>query len=82
MKQVFRIVIFLGLTPTFGVIAQTIGLWEWAKAVDQDLIRGWIEDAGIWRPVLLVTLMTVAIVATPIPSSPIAIAAGDAYGHV
>ncbi len=37
--------------------------------------------AGIWGPVLIVGLMTIAIVATPIPSAPIALAAGAAYGH-
>ena len=41
----------------------------------------WIDSAGILGPVLVVTLMTVAIVATPIPSAPVALAAGAAYGH-
>lgn len=38
--------------------------------------------AGLWGPVLIVTLMTIAVVASPIPSAPIALAAGAAYGHL
>lgn len=49
--------------------------------LDGDRIAGWVEAAGIWGPLLIVGLMTVAIVATPIPSAPIALAAGAAYGH-
>ncbi len=38
--------------------------------------------AGIWGPVVIVTLMTVAVVASLIPSAPIALAAGAAYAHL
>ncbi len=48
---------------------------------DRKQIRVWIDAAGAWGPVLIVLLMTVAIVATPIPSAPVALAAGAAYGH-
>lgn len=46
-----------------------------------DLER-WIDAAGLWGPLLIVILMMTAIVASPIPSAPIALAAGAAYGHV
>ena len=51
------------------------------EQLDGDRISGWVEAAGIWGPLLIVGLMTAAIVATPIPSAPIALAAGAAYGH-
>jgi uncharacterized membrane protein YdjX (TVP38/TMEM64 family) len=41
-----------------------------------------VAHAGIWGPVLIVTFMTLAVVASPVPSAPIALAAGAAYGHV
>ena len=41
-----------------------------------------VARAGLWGPVLIVTLMTLAVVASPIPSAPIALAAGAAYGHI
>ncbi|MGJ5619083.1 TVP38/TMEM64 family protein [Sulfitobacter sp. MF3-043] len=40
-----------------------------------------MKAAGAWGPILIVVLMSTAIVATPIPSAPIALAAGAAYGH-
>ncbi|WP_071675623.1 TVP38/TMEM64 family protein [Nioella nitratireducens] len=49
--------------------------------IDGDRISGWVEAAGLWGPMLVIVLMTAAIVATPIPSAPIALAAGAAYGH-
>jgi uncharacterized membrane protein YdjX (TVP38/TMEM64 family) len=50
--------------------------------LDGEALKELVERAGIWGPVLIVTLMTVAVVASPIPSAPIALAAGAAYGHL
>ena len=44
-------------------------------------LRIWIDGAGLLGPLLVVALMTVAIVASPLPSAPVALAAGAAYGH-
>lgn len=44
-------------------------------------IDRWIEAAGLAGPIVIVALMTLAIVASPLPSAPIALAAGAAYGH-
>ena len=41
-----------------------------------------VARAGLLGPVVIVTLLTLAVVASPIPSAPIALAAGAAYGHV
>lgn len=51
------------------------------ERLDGDRISGWVQAAGPWGPMLVIALMTAAIVATPIPSAPIALAAGAAYGH-
>lgn len=48
---------------------------------EREEIRGWIDAAGLLGPVVVVALMTIAIVASPLPSAPIALAAGAAYGH-
>ena len=40
-----------------------------------------IDAAGVLGPIVIVALMTIAIVASPLPSAPIALAAGAAYGH-
>lgn len=48
---------------------------------DRDALRLWIDQAGPFGPPLVVLLMMLAIVASPLPSAPIALAAGAAYGH-
>ncbi len=48
---------------------------------DAATVRNWVEAAGLLGPLAVVMLMTVAVVASPIPSAPIALAAGAAYGH-
>ena len=73
-------------TIVFLVLAMMLLTWqdvfglEIPLPVREDLSL-WIEAAGLLGPVLVVVLMTVAIVASPIPSAPIALAAGAAYGH-
>jgi uncharacterized membrane protein YdjX (TVP38/TMEM64 family) len=67
-----------------------LGLWLVAPALlteargllEVERLEMLVDRAGIWGPVLIVTLMTVAVVASPIPSAPIALAAGAAYGHL
>lgn len=61
--------------------------WESAPLVQlragltREGIAAWVDRAGLWGPALVIGLMAVAIVASPIPSAPIALAAGAAYGH-
>ena len=67
-----------------------VGLWLFAPSVvsevggllDGERIDRLVAEAGLWGPFLIVTLMTTAVVASPIPSAPIALAAGAAYGHI
>ncbi|WP_078059412.1 TVP38/TMEM64 family protein [Tropicimonas marinistellae] len=49
---------------------------------DAETLRELVARAGLWGPFLIVAFMIVAVVASPIPSAPIAMAAGAAYGHV
>jgi len=67
-----------------------LGVWLFAPSafiearglMDGEHLDMLVARAGIWGPVVIVTLMTVAVVASPIPSAPIALAAGAAYGHL
>lgn len=67
-----------------------VGLWQFAPSVftearelmDREHLEMLVGRAGLWGPILIVALMTVAVVASPIPSAPIALAAGAAYGHL
>ncbi len=65
-------------------------LWAWQSGLlatlqndmSRDAIEGWVGAAGFWGPLVVIVLMLVAVVASPIPSAPIALAAGAAYGHI
>ena len=52
------------------------------QLLDRETLETLVARAGLWGPLLIISLMTVAVVASPIPSAPIALAAGAAYGHV
>ena len=48
---------------------------------DGAALKLWIEQLGTAGPFIVITLMTTAIIISPIPSAPIALAAGAVYGH-
>ena len=78
----------LAAIAALGLVA--LGVWWFTPSVlvdakrllDRETLEALVARAGIWGPLLIVGLMTVAVVASPIPSAPIALAAGAAYGHV
>lgn len=43
-------------------------------------LREWVDQLGYWGPVGIIGLMIAAIVLSPIPSAPVAMVAGAAYG--
>ncbi len=83
----------LRVTILAGLAILGIGLlavWQFAPSVfaearsllEPERLETLVARAGLWGPVLIVTLMTLAVVVSPIPSAPIALAAGAAYGHL
>lgn len=71
--------IVFGVLLLIFVLAWLAG-WN-PESLDRTTIERWVAAAGRWGPVAVVGLMTVAVVASPVPSAPIALAAGAAYGH-
>jgi uncharacterized membrane protein YdjX (TVP38/TMEM64 family) len=59
-----------------------VSRWFEVPKLDTQTVDLWVQKAGIWGPVLIIGFMTLAIVASPIPSAPIAMVAGATYGHV
>lgn len=53
----------------------------WPLDIDRATVEAWVESAGPWGPLAVAALMTIAVVASPIPSAPVALASGAAYGH-
>ncbi|WP_455206635.1 TVP38/TMEM64 family protein [Kaarinaea lacus] len=48
---------------------------------DGEAIQSYIKSLGMLGPIMIIVLMTLAILISPLPSAPIAIAAGAVYGH-
>ncbi|MCX8226806.1 MAG: VTT domain-containing protein [Sulfitobacter sp.] len=82
-----RAAILAGLV-TFGIAV--LGVWlfvpsafaEASKLINGENLDVLVARAGMWGPVVIVVLMTVAVVVSPVPSAPIAMAAGAAYGQL
>lgn len=79
------------MNKTLGIVALVVvaaAVLAWGlgafDAIQQrfepEALRAIVARAGPWGPVLVVGLMCLAVVASPLPSAPIAVAAGAAYG--
>ena len=53
-----------------------------ATIMDSEGLHDWVARLGIVGPLAIVGLIALAIVFSPLPSAPIALAAGAAYGHI
>lgn len=52
-----------------------------AIVTDSGRLQSWLAGLGYWGPVGIISLMAIAVVINPIPSAPIALASGAAFGH-
>ena len=77
-----RLLFLFFLAAVIAMVASPGSAGSELTLPDREEIKRWIEAAGILGPLLVVALMAVAIVASPLPSAPVALAAGAAYGHV
>ncbi|GAA0620706.1 hypothetical protein GCM10009016_06560 [Halomonas beimenensis] len=76
--------ILLGVALLAAFLASALVLWRTGMLdtlLDGDTLEQAVIRLGPLGPVLVIGLMTLAIVMSPIPSAPIALAAGAAYGH-
>ena len=82
MKTKHVILIVAGLlllAAGFVVATQSDVIADLARP---EAIKQLVAGLGIFGPLAVIGLMTLAVVMSPIPSAPIAMAAGAAYGHV
>lgn len=54
---------------------------ELQRMLRPEAVRGLLDGLGPWGPAAVVGGMAVAIVFSPVPSAPLALAAGAVYGH-
>jgi len=52
--------------------------WDW---LDPETLARRATDLGLFGPLTIIGLMTIAVIASPIPSAPIATASGAAFGQ-
>ncbi|MBS0336181.1 MAG: TVP38/TMEM64 family protein [Proteobacteria bacterium] len=50
--------------------------------LDSAALHALVERLGPWGPIAIIALMVLSVAISPIPSAPIAMAAGAAYGHL
>lgn len=68
------------------LVALAVLGWFWvdtgalAALTDRGALRDWVEQLGHWGPIGIIAIMIAAIVLSPIPSGPVAMVAGAAYG--
>jgi uncharacterized membrane protein YdjX (TVP38/TMEM64 family) len=67
-----------GLAGVYGLLHQSGTL---TTLMDPAALHAQVVRWGSWGPTAVVGLMVLAILVSPIPSAPIALAAGAAYGH-
>jgi uncharacterized membrane protein YdjX (TVP38/TMEM64 family) len=78
LRLMMGIVIVGLLIATYWLLAKT-GVLD--VLLDGNALRQHVAELGPFGPLVVIGLMTTAIVVNPIPSAPIALAAGAAYGH-
>jgi len=77
-----RALIFIGIASIlFGTWWVFIENGELMSVLVPEKISAWVIQLGPFGPIATVGLMAVAIVFSPLPSAPIALAAGAVYGH-
>ncbi len=77
-------VLLAGIVALLALIAAYVMLEKsgmLGTLLDAEALHQRIEQLGIWGPLAIIVLMILAVLVSPIPSAPIAMAAGAAYGH-
>lgn len=77
-KLVFGVLVLCALAAVYWSLHATGTL---TTITDKSALYEWIIRLGAWGPLIIIFLMMLAILISPIPSAPIALAAGAAYGH-
>lgn len=72
-------VLLLALTSILiGLILDTA--FGWVFPLRPEAIGDWLRSLGVWAPLVYIALMVVAVVVSPVPSVPLDVAAGLAFG--
>lgn len=78
-KILVGVAVVAALFGAYGILSWTGAL---TTIADGPNLERFVVDLGIAGPLAIIGLLATAIVINPIPSAPIALAAGAAYGHL
>lgn len=78
LKFLVGVLILAALAATYWLLHQSGMLVSILNGAE---LHERVEQLGTWGPLLVIGLMVLAVLVSPIPSGPIAVAAGAAYGH-
>ena len=70
--------ILVALAATYWLLHETGMLMTILNGAE---LRERVAQLGTWGPLMVIGLMVLAVLVSPIPSAPVAVAAGAAYGH-
>lgn len=80
-KRVLAAVVggFLLVVIAYTIAARMLGI---SLEINAEPFREWVDDWGIWGPIVYIVVLAVSVLFAPIPNIPIFIAAGLAWGWV
>ncbi|MBI3916036.1 MAG: TVP38/TMEM64 family protein [Betaproteobacteria bacterium] len=78
LKYLAGVLILVALAATYRLLQETGMLMTILNGAE---LRERVAQLGTWGPLMVIGLMVLAILVSPIPSGPVAVAAGAAYGH-
>lgn len=80
LPRLVLLIIALVILAGIFVYIDESGLIELILNIDALIAK--MRSLGSYGPLIVIALMTIAIVINPLPSAPIALAAGAVYGHI
>lgn len=78
-KILVGVAVVAALLGAYGILSWTGVL---TAITDGPMLERYVVELGLLGPLAIIGLLSTAIVLNPIPSAPIALAAGAAYGHL
>lgn len=79
IRSIIAVVLVLAIAAVYWLLHETGAM---AIILDGHALRQFVLGLGMAGPLAIIVLMVLAILVSPIPSAPIALAAGALYGHI
>ena len=85
LPQKMKLKYLLGIASALGIAVAFYLTWQNPNVLQSishpETVKQIVVDLGVFGPIAIVALMTLAVVFSPIPSAPIAMVSGALFGH-